>query len=201
MKWLKEHYADMKNAELCKALGASLNVIHRYARQYRLKKSADFMAMCSNLGWQAAKAKGEATDWAANRAGAKRYYAYCKANGIEHSGFKKGDNGKTRLGAEKWAEIMAKTHKSRCATIARDHRRVALGLEPLTKLVKAVPMTDKEVKMRNYMKKRYGYIVTKGDAVIRYDQNTRRCESTEARAKAMGLVVIHVKAKLTDQFV
>ena len=199
VKWLKEHYADTKNEELCRHLGVSHGTLHRFARQYRLKKSAEFMEMCTHLGWKAAKAKGEATDWAANRAGARRYYAYCRANGIPHSGFKKGHNGKSRFSAEQWAEIMAKAKATRNETIARDKRRVRLGLEPLTKLVHATRMTPKEVRIRSYMKTHYGYIVRKGDAVIRYDDTTRRCASTEERARAMGMAVIHVRARIVDE--
>lgn len=197
--WLREHYADMKNEELCKVLGVSLNVLHRYARQYRLKKSEEFMQMCTQLGWRAAKAKGEATGYAANREGARRYHAYCKANGIPHCGFKKGVKNVERWGAERWKQIIAKTHQTRRKTLARDHRRVELGLEPLTGLVKSVRMSREEVCLRNYMKTRYGYIVKPHDAVIRYDDNTRRWGPVEEHAKSLGVVVIHVKAKLTDE--
>ena len=199
MKWLKEHYADMKNDEIMKVLGVKHSTLHRFVRQYGLKKSKEFMQMCQQGACKAARAKGEATNYIANRLGAQRYAAYCKANGIKKNGFKKGETNVERYGAERWAQIKAKAHATRQKTLARDHRRVALGLEPLSKLVSAAKMTRREVWFRCYMKKHFGYIVRKGDAVIRYDDTTRRCESTEARARELGFAVMHVNAKLTDE--
>ena len=198
VKWLKEHYADMKNEEICRELGISQSTMHRFARQYRLKKSKAFMASLAHDGWKAAKAKGTATNYEANRIGAKRYWAHCKANGIPHCGFKTGESNADRFGEERWAQIKAKAHAKRCKTIARDKRRVELGLEPLTGLVRSVKMSREEIQLRNYMKKRYGYIVRRGDAVIRYDDQTQRFEGVEEHAKRLGWVVIHVNAKLTD---
>lgn len=198
VKWLKEHYANMKNDEIMKVLGVKHSTLHRFVRQYGLKKSKEFMQMCQQGACKAARAKGEATNYIANRLGAQRYAAYCKANGIKNNGFKKGQTNVERYGAERWAQIMAKAYATRQKTLERDHRRVALGLEPLSKLVSAAKMTRREVWFRCYMKKHFGYIVRKGDAVIRYDDTTRRCESTEARARELGFAVMHVNAKLTD---
>lgn len=199
MKWLKEHYANTKNDDIMKELGISFSTLHRLARQYRLKKSKEFMESLTHDGWKAAKAKGVATNYEANRVGAKRYWAHCKANGIPHCGFKASISNAERWGEERWAQIKARAHAKRCKTIARDKRRVKLGLEPLTGLVKSVKMSREEIQLRNYMKKRYGYIVRRGDAVIRHDDQTQRFEAVEEHAKRLGWVVIHVNAKLTDE--
>lgn len=197
--WLKAHYADTKNAELCKVLVVSLFTLHRYAQFYGLKKSAAFMAECARRGSELAKAKGEATGYEANRRGASRYWAYCRENGIPHCGFKKGVSARERWGEERWKQIQAKARETQRKTLARDHRRVALGLEPLTKQVKATVMTRREAWLRTYMKTRYGYIVRRGDPIIRYDDKTRRCESTEAKARSIGLAVIRVNARITNE--
>ena len=100
---------------------------------------------------------------------------------------------------DRWDAMKAKMMATRQANLNRDHRRVALGLEPLTRLVKAVKKTREEVCLRCNMKRWHGYIVMKSDSVIYYDENTDRSAAQEAHAKRLGIAVIRVNAKLTDQ--
>lgn len=198
-KWLREHFPNTKNAVLCEYLGMSVTTLHKFARKMKLKKSPEFMTQCNRDALNAAREYNVATGYEAARRAAIRHHARCKKMGISHYYYKKGETNVERYGAEKWRRTVAKMQASRNKAIARDKRRVSLGLEPLTKLVSAVKMSSSEKYLRCYLKKRYGYIVKRGDAVIRYDDQTRRNEALEARAKSMGLAVMHMKARLADQ--
>jgi len=101
------------------------------------------------------------------------------------------------VGPEKAAQVYAKSRQKRIEKIARDRRRVALGLEPLTRLIKPVILTRQEIDFRFRMKKR-GYIIFRGDPAIYYDDKTTRNEEREAAARAIGLAVNHINKRVTQ---
>lgn len=91
-------------------------------------------------------------------------------------------------GPEKAAEAWKKAKETRCANIARDRRRISIGLEPLSKLVKFVCMTKKEIDLRSRMKSQ-GYIVLRNDSTIYYNSQTKRSKRREATASRLGILV------------
>lgn len=91
-------------------------------------------------------------------------------------------------GPEKAAKAWKKAKETRCANIARDRRRISMGLEPLSKLVKFVCMTKKEIDLRSRMKSQ-GYIVLRNDSTIYYNSQTKRSKRREATASRLGILV------------
>lgn len=196
--WLKAHYAYMKNADIAKHLGVAASTISVWARRYKLKKSEAFMNRVYSENLELANAFNRETGYHAQSVSAKRQSERDKALGI-HRGFKKGYSMREQIGEEREAERIAKSIKTRKEGIRRDKRRVSLGLDPIGGLVKPTRMGKKEVCLRHLMKRKDGYIVRRLDPIIRYDDNTRRNVVREAHARALGIAVIHVRAKLTDE--
>lgn len=56
IKWLQNHFRNTKNAELAEHLGISETALHRYAREYGLTKTRQFMNKCQAATAAAAKA-------------------------------------------------------------------------------------------------------------------------------------------------
>ena len=196
-EWLREYYPDMYNADIAKHMGFGLGTLHKFARAMGLKKSAAFMKRNWQRGVALAHKKGVSTGFEVQRLAAKRQWQKLKEKGLSR-GFAPGMPNRVRFG-KRWEEMKAKMYATRQATIARDHRRVALGLAPLTRLVVAVKKTREEVCLRCNMKRWHGYIVMKSDSVIYYDENTDRSAAQEAHAKRLGIPVISIHSKLTDQ--
>lgn len=196
--WLKAHFADMKNADIAKHLGVAASTINKWAKRYRLKKSKEFMSRVYSENLELANAFNRATGYRAQSVSAKRLCERDKALGI-HRGFKKGHSMREQIGEEREAERIANSIKTRREGIRRDKRRVSLGLEPIGGLVKPTRMGKKEVCLRHLMKHKDGYVVRRLDPIIRYDDKTRRNAVREAHARALGIAVIHVNAKLTDE--
>lgn len=96
------------------------------------------------------------------------------------------------LGPERAAEIWKKARETRCANIARDRKRISMGLEPLSKLVKFVCMTKKEIDLRSRMKSQ-GYIVLRHDSTIYYNSQTKRSKRREATANRLGILVTSIQ--------
>lgn len=85
-------------------------------------------------------------------------------------------------------ETKEKRMATRKKRLEHDLRRVALGLEPLTGMVKPDgPMTRQQYSRRAQLKHECGYVLFNGDRRIYYDENTRRSEKRERNAEAIGL--------------
>ena len=197
LAYIRENYADTLNSEMMATLGCTRWVLYREAMRMGLTKSEAFRQRQSELGRNAAHELGEATGFMAQRLGMSRYYARLKAEGKRHCHWlQKGSSIKEVLGPERWASLKAKARAKILANIARDRRRIALGLEPLGRMVKAVTLTRQERQIRYRMKKKLGYLVTKDDPVIRYDDKTRRSAVVERHAQEMGIAVLRAGARL-----
>lgn len=99
------------------------------------------------------------------------------------------------VGPERAAELWEIGREKRMEMIARDRKRLSLGLEPLSNLVKFASMTKKEIDLRHRMKK-FGYYVFRGDPVIYYDRNTCRSKLREKTAEKLGVAVVHISSRV-----
>ena len=197
LAYIRENYADTLNSEMMATLGCTRWVLYREAMRMGLTKSEAFKRRHSELALARARELGEATGYMAQQVAMSRYNARLKAEGKRHVHWiPKGSSIKEVLGPERWASLKAKARAKILANIARDRRRIALGLEPLGRMVKAVTLTRQERQIRYRMKKKLGYLVTKDDPVIRYDDKTRRSAVVERHAQEMGIVVLRVGARL-----
>lgn len=198
-RWLKENFATTKNDEICEHLGITGSVVHRYARQMRLKKDKATVRRWWDENREIAHQVGRDTGFAAQaRSARQQWKEWAKSGDTRPYGcFQKGKSNKTRMSEEKFKETIRKATEVREAKRARDKRRVALGLEPLTGLVKAVMMSRQEIQHRHTMKMA-GYQVFRGDPVIYYDDKTKRSAKREATAAKIGLQVVHISRRVTN---
>lgn len=87
-------------------------------------------------------------------------------------------------------DVAARAQETRRKAIARDRRRVSIGLPPKTRIINENgPLTQKQQISRYMMARECGYIIFRGDQRIYYDENTRRSEKREATAESRGLFV------------
>lgn len=87
-------------------------------------------------------------------------------------------------------DVAARAQETRRKVIARDRRRVSIGLPPKTRIISENgPLTQKQQISRYMMARECGYIIFRGDHRIYYDENTRRSQRREATAESRGLFV------------
>lgn len=92
--------------------------------------------------------------------------------------------------------VEERAREARRKTVARDKRRVALGLDPLTKILNiGEGMTHKQTSVRYEMKHECQYIIFKGDPRIYYDENTKRSARREKTASERGLYVYPISER------
>ena len=116
-------------------------------------------------------------------------------------------NNGSKLPREKRVEIALKSFHSspdvrkraqatRKKVVARDRRRIDLGLEPLTKLTNiGNALTRTQLIQRYTMKYECGYLIFRGDQRIYYDETTRRSEKRERNAEDKGLHVYPIQER------
>lgn len=120
--WLIEHYSDTKNADILEHLGWDANQgrsLRRIAALLGLQKSRDFMHQAQTNAMEHARIANQGE----GNAGAKNLLLY----GVAHR-FKKGENNIQRIGAEREAARLKKSHDSRCETIRKRANPHKLGL-------------------------------------------------------------------------
>jgi hypothetical protein len=172
-EWLKNNFPNTANAKLAKHLDISEASIHRFARKFGLKKSADFME--------------QVRQWASE--GSNRWFRIHGTNHppgytapwLEKYQFKKGVTSLDRLGKEKEEQRQRKMRESRNKTIKTERARILFGLEQKTKL-KLVAMDRKKVLFRYYVR-RQGYLVDDDARVIYYTNTTKRGKRIEAKVQ------------------
>jgi len=188
LKYLREHYADTKNSELAAKLGMTRGTISRIGRRYGLKKSPEIMKRwraetCLKMR-QLREAQGNVYALKAHRTLRERYGPHPGWSGVKGGPF-------STMTPERVAEVKAKMRAARQASIARDRRRIALGLAPLGRQIAACPIDKKEVYRRAKMRA-IGYITFRYDHVIYYDKDTRRCREKEDICLKEGLMVDNI---------
>ena len=173
VKWLQNHFPNTKNAELAEHLGISESALHRYARQYGLKKTRQFMHKCQ----------------AATTAAAKRSHlmngtyppkGYIIPRSWEFR-FRPGEKPVDRIGKRREKKRIEKSQASLAATRKLEHARALFGLERKTKL-KVIAQPRWFALQRNYLR-RLGYVVPRGSMVAYYTDLTRRSKDYETRTR------------------
>lgn len=95
------------------------------------------------------------------------------------------------------AEVIEKRRQSRLRTTERERRRLALGLEPLTKIHNiGQKLNHKQCDQRSRMRRECGYVIFSDDHRIYYDAGTRRSERMERTAKEKGLHVYPISERI-----
>lgn len=183
------------NVDLMRMFGMSHSTLHRYARQFGLKKNratilrlhaAQIKKICTNNGYYES-IKGKAPSQAAIE-GTRRL----RATGWNPITALK------RKNRRKYKKLMEQKREDRKALIARERRRYRLGMEPLSNLMTKqyadTQYTKQQICCRHYAKK-HGYIV--GDpapesgerTAIYYTEQTTRRPRFEQNAERYGMMV------------
>lgn len=181
--YLRRHYQHTKNDELVATLGISHSSLHRLARKMGLHKSRQFIRRCQAESTAIMKEVNSDNGYYFQQRYARKQWQEYREQGTRPSScFKPGVSSAKRLGAKKEQQRLLKSHQSRRETLERDKRRVRLGLQPFTRIIKECKLSRKQISIRHNMKKR-GYIVFRTDAdSIYYDQNTSRSPIMERHA-------------------
>lgn len=171
--YLVKHFKHTRNADLAAKLGISEAALHRFARQFGLKKTKQFMRkMQANTA-----AKARESHLAFNTYPPKGY----RIPRSEEFWYKPGESIKERIGEKRWKAAMEKASESRKKTWRIEHVRATFGLPQKTKLrVKRQP--KQKILDRCYLKKR-GYILDEENNVAYWTPETRRATRMEARPK------------------
>ena len=177
VKWLKENYANIPNCKILEHLGISRGVLNRLIKEYRLRKSPEYLKEINKeslrLATQAAKAKG----WP------PKGYVIPKSEEAR----KKGQEKMAEMRADE--EINARWRKNmsigRKKLYKDEKRRVLFGLEQKTKL-KVVRSSHAKVCCRTELRS-LGYIVGRGSNVAYWNEETKRDESKEQTARKHGI--------------
>lgn len=194
-KWLKENYATTKNAYLADRLGMGMSTLHKFAKKYGLKKDPDIQHQWSMENIDKMLAYNESTGYMAQSISLKRQHKEYMQSGRKWRGGKKGT--RYPLSPELEALRVKRAREVRNKGIARDKRRVSLGLEPLGRLVHAVKMSRWETSYRYDMRK-IGYVTFKDDSVIYYSEKTTRNLKRETNGHAHGLQILSLKKRITN---
>lgn len=171
--WLKKHFKNTKNADLCEKLGISETALHRYARQFGLTKTKQFMKKVQAN--TAAKAKESHL-----KHGTYPPKGY-RIPRSEEFQFKPGVTNLERLGKRKEAQRIQRSVESRKKTFRYEKARRTFGVPQKTKL-RVFQQPRQRILDRCYLKKR-GYIIDEVNFVAYWTPETRRATRLEARPK------------------
>ena len=192
-RYLIRHYRNTKNSELAEHLGYSVRTINRRAAELGLKKTKTFMNRVSREGLAKAHDLNESNDYKAQRMAGLEVQRKWKEKhpGEPYPGtFISGESNLDRHGKRNEKRRLQRSRESRNATIERDRRRVRMGLKPLTMVIKEDVSSRQKILLRNYMKKKYGYMPENREPnLIYYDQATRRSEHLEKEAREYGITI------------
>lgn len=196
--YLRSHYQHTKNEELAKVLGISPRTVIRRARDMGLRKSRQFMNRVSRENIALAHEINERSDYSIQRRWTcEQWKRYREAGTLPSSCFKAGEDRSKRFTKKQEAKRLAKSHATRCDTLARDRRRIRMGLEPLTNVVKSVCLSNRQVNLRSNMRK-HGYLVFRSDTEsVYFDGNTLRSKILELHANELEILVRHISERGT----
>jgi hypothetical protein len=164
--WVKEHFPDTLNAEICEYLDCSETVLRLLARSLGLEKS------------EAHKQRRQ--DKALK--GIRRYFLTHKPTDnsahLRQYCFKPGNDPRTFGGFQ---DGLKRGHAKRNQTIREEKARIAFGLPQRTKLhLKSQPR--KKIDQRHYLKGR-GYIIDNENNIAYYTDQTARAVKLETGPK------------------
>ena len=188
LRWLIANYSNTKNADICIFLCISMSYLHRLARMYNCKKSANFMSQMQSAATAAAKVAVLSENVA------KRQQRREIAIKNSYKGrFKKGEYVCGNKTEEEQKEINAKRVASWKKTRELDIMRLNWGLPQRTNFR---PPRDSNpdrqryiIKLRSYMR-RIGYIINEyGGMVVEITSTTKRSDYIEKMAKKLGFII------------
>ena len=171
--WLREHFADTKNAELMEHLGIRETTLHRYARKMGLKKTPAFQAQCQRGAADAASKWWRVEGRYRPRKGLPEHLR-------EHT-YRNGDKPWTRCGMEKWQDAVQRGSKKRAQTFREERARAHFGLPQRTKL-HVTKQPREKILARHYLKK-LGYILDEKNLIAYWTPRTTRAYRLEARPR------------------
>ena len=173
-EWLIKHYKHTANKEIQDKFGITHYMLHKYAKEFGLKKSYQFIRKVakanSEKGLEVLAEKG----WPP-----KGYVIPNQEKRIESI--------KARKGVKLKKEHVEKMQKGINRTISAEKRRVLFGLPQKTKL-KVVKAPKGKIHCRWKMRK-LGYIIDKGGNVAYYNETTIRNKHFEERIKQYGVMI------------
>ena len=181
IQWLQNHFRNTKNAELAEHLGISETALHRYAREYGLTKTRQFMSKCQAATTAAAKASH-----LRNGTYPPKGYRIPRS---EEFCFKKGERPVDRIGKRREKKRIEKAAASRRVTVREEKARVLFGFKQLTKM-RVIAQPRHIALQRNYLR-RLGYIVARGSLTAYYTPDTKRSASYEERTPATAKKYVH----------
>lgn len=174
--WLIKHFCHTKNADIMARLGIKHSHLHDIANELGLKKTARFMhKMQANC-----TAKAKEANERIKKEDHERWEKMLekKSKNLKH-GFKKGESNKDRLSRKKYERCVAKMVETMGRKRERDRVRVAMGLEPLTRLSLGIPSKRRHAlyMAKYHLSMAYGY--ERGEGLTMYVTEDTRRTTTE----------------------
>lgn len=186
LEYFKTHYSDMANKELAEKLGISPNTATAYGHKFGLRKSKEHIAKMQRIASQAGAEHVRLFGFSEEH---KRKLMQCSTC---HR-FKKGQNIRVKIGAERDDERIAKVTSSRNRTLASERRRLLFGLPQRTKLnVVIVKQTSTKISIRYRMRK-HGYIEDRDNHIF------YRPKDVPPRPKAEKIMINKYKYKIIEK--
>ena len=171
--YLKKHFKHTYNKDLAVKLGISETAVHRFARQFGLTKSKQFMTKVHTH--VAARAK---ESHLRNGTYPPKGYRIPRSEEFQ---FKKGVTPLERLGKRKEAKRVQHAVEARKKTFRYERARRTFGVPQKTKL-RVFQQPRQRILDRYYLKKR-GYILDEQNFVAYWTPETKRATRLEARPK------------------
>ena len=180
VKWLKENYANTPNKEIMEHFGITKAVLIRMVKQYRLRKSPEYLKAINReslrLATKAAMSKG----WP------PKGYIIPKSEEARRKGQEK--IAEMRADAEINAHWRKNISDGRKKLYKDEKRRVLFGLEQKTR-IKVVSASHAKRCCRLKLRK-LGYIIGRGESIAYWNSETKRNESKERTAQKHGIRIM-----------
>jgi hypothetical protein len=173
LDYLIRHFKDTDNEYLAMKLGISETVLHRYARQFGLKKTKAHMRQMQREAAAAAKASN-----IAHGTYPPKGYHIPRS---EEFYFQKGVPSRQRWGKVKERKRLEKSAAARKAIMENERMRVRMGLPQLTKM-KVTQQPRQQILDRCYLKRR-GYVLDEDTLTAYWTPTTKRAVRLEARPR------------------
>lgn len=199
LAWLKKHFQHTRNIDIMDRLNIGESQLHRYARQYGLKKSRQYL---KKMNLKSRDASADVSQrygvWEENSRRAKRQWECAKAQGKQFGGFRPGESNKTRFSARTYKKIVQKIVESRKKTIQMERARLIWGLPRKTRLnIVVMKKYTKSQTAHRYNAHQRGYILAddcrEGSGTrytIFYDEKTQRTDRFEKNLRKDGFKIM-----------
>lgn len=190
MDILHRYYPTTDNEQLAALLGISQSTLHRMARKLNLKKTEIFMKACNENTTRCAHEKNKARGYAAQKAHAEKQWENYRKTGTKPSGcFKPGHHIKDTMTEEQYRDAMKRAGQTRKRTAERERTRLVFGLPQKTKMHVVFNRLDSHATSFRYNMRKRGYIVTRDDRTIYYNDETKRSQICERHAAEEGIKI------------